>query len=94
LRCPTSVGCIKENQKTFQIGTRPKRRKLFHAKIGALRWKQSGPPSATITEHGCNIIVAIGYFMSYIHAMSDVLFALPFVVALAFAALTIRQEMR
>jgi len=32
--------------------------------------------------------------MSYIHAMSDVLFALPFVVALAFAALTIRQEMR
>jgi hypothetical protein len=32
--------------------------------------------------------------MSYIPAMNVVLFALPCVVALVFAALTIRQEMR
>jgi hypothetical protein len=51
-------------------------------------------PAGIGAEHGCNIIVAIGCFMSYIRAMNAVLFALPFVVALAFAALTIRQEMR
>jgi hypothetical protein len=50
--------------------------------------------SGTGMEHGCNIIVAIGCFMSYIRAMNVVLFALPLVVALAFAALTIRREMR
>jgi hypothetical protein len=50
--------------------------------------------SGTGMEHGCNIIVAIGCFISYIRAMNVVLFALPFVVALAFAALMIRQEMR
>jgi hypothetical protein len=50
--------------------------------------------AGTSAEHGCNIIVAIGGFMPYIPAMNAVLFALPFVVALAFAALTIRQEMR
>jgi hypothetical protein len=32
--------------------------------------------------------------MSYIRAMNAVIFALPFVVALAFAALTLHQEMR
>ena len=32
--------------------------------------------------------------MTHIRAMNIVLFALPFVVALAFAALTFRQEMR
>jgi hypothetical protein len=32
--------------------------------------------------------------MSYIRAMNAALFALPFVVALVFAALTLRQEMR
>jgi hypothetical protein len=32
--------------------------------------------------------------MSYIRAMNAVIFALPFVVALAFVALAIRQEMR
>jgi hypothetical protein len=45
-------------------------------------------------EHVCNIIVAIGGFMTYIPAMSVVLFALPFVVALAFAGLMFHQEMR
>ena len=45
-------------------------------------------------KHIGNINVAIGRFMSEIRAMNAVLFALPFVVALAFAALTIRQEMR
>ena len=45
-------------------------------------------------KHGCNMIVAIGNYMSYISAMNAILFALPFVVALAFAALTFHQEMR
>jgi hypothetical protein len=56
--------------------------------------REDEPATGTRMEHGCNRIVAIGGFMSYISAMNTVLFALPFVVALAFAALTFRQEMR
>jgi hypothetical protein len=48
----------------------------------------------TSIEHGCNTIVSIGCFMTYIDAMNSALFALPFVVALVFAALKFHQEMR
>jgi hypothetical protein len=71
--------CKKENQKWFSNLAQ------WFSPCGRIQHKY---------EHGCNVIVAIGSFMSYIRAMNVVLFALPFVVALAFAALTFREEMR
>lgn len=66
----------------------------FHSMVDHVQGQPVLEVIGTGMEHGCNKIVAIGGFMSYIPAMNTVLFALPFVVALVFAALTYHQEMR